>query len=132
MVPKLWTNHPNFFMVYFTTAVIFHLGLGLTQLVEQDRYNNPSLSKVYDVLPVGAWGIGSLIVVAFMVLGFWYKFELWGWLGLGLGLFICLSRGLLIEISQASGGGIFVWGSFAIFHLSQLSEPPVNPLTAKE
>lgn len=132
MIPKLWKQHPNFFVVYFITAVSLHLGLGITQFTDQERYSNPVFQKMFKIMPVDAWAWGSLLVFGLMTVGAYYQFHIWGRIGLGLGLFLCLARGLLIELGPGSGAGIFVWLTVAGLHFAQLSEPPINPLTQKE
>lgn len=132
MIPNLWKRHPNFFIVYFVTATVLHLGLGLTQLLDKERYMNAAFVRMYDVMPLYAWAWLSLTVFAMMTLGAYYKFSTWGRLGLSLGFFICLCRGLLIELGPGSGGGLFVWVPLAVFHFAQVSEPTINPMTAKD
>lgn len=132
MMPALWKKHPNFFIVYFFTATLLHLGMGVTQILSDERYFNPSLVRVYDVFPIHVWGWASLLVFALMFVGAYTNFALWGRLGLGIGFFLCLARGLLIEVAAVSGAGIFVWGTIAAVHFTQLAEPQFNPITARE
>lgn len=131
LTPRLWMNHPNFFMTYFVTATILHLGLSLTQILDKERYYNSAFSKVYELMSIEAWALCSFLVFLFMTIGAYRKFYFWGRIGLCLGLFICLCRGLLIELGPGSGGGLFVWIPLAVFHFAQLSEPPINPLTKR-
>ena len=131
LIPKLWYDHPNFFIGYFPTATILHLGLAITQVYEKDRYMNSAFSKVYEAMPMNLWAFLSFFAFLFMTIGAYYKFVFWGRLGLGVGMFICLARGFLIELSPGSGAGLLIWLPLAAFHFSQLSEPPVNPLTKK-
>lgn len=131
-IPKLWRTHPNFFIIYFATACILHLGMGISQLTDAERYSNPAFAKVYEVQPTTVWGVASLAVWLLMTIGAYRNFTCWGRLGLSIGFFLCLSRGLLIELGPGSGGGLFVWIPLAICHYVQLAEPTINPLTAKE
>lgn len=132
MIPRLWKTHPSFFLSYIAIAMILHLGLGVTQIVDVERYFNPAFVHLYEIQPAHVWGWASVVACGLMVVGLYHKFHLWGRLGLCFGLFLCLSRGLLIELGPGSGGGIFVWLAFSIVQFAQLSEPTVNPLTAKE
>lgn len=132
VIPQLWKTHPNFFIIYFATAVVLHIGMGLTHLVNPERYSNLAFAKVYEVAPRQIWGIAFLMVWLFMTIGAYRKFYFWGRLGLGLGLFLCLSRGLLIELGPGSGGGLFVWIPLAVIHYVLMAEPTLNPLNKKE
>jgi hypothetical protein len=132
LVPKLWKRHPNFFIIYFVTAVSLHLGLGLTQLVDKERYSNDAFLHLYQVAPVTVWALLSIGVFLLMTLGAYYRFDIFGRLGLAIGLFSCLARGFLIELGPASGGGLFVWFTVAALHFAQISEPTVNPMTARD
>lgn len=132
MVPKLWKQHPNFFIIYFVTATVLHLGLAYTQYHDKERYMNLAFSKMYEFMSLELWALCSFITWFIMMVGAYHKFHIWGRLGLGLGLFLCLSRGLLIELGPGSGGGMFVWFTVAALHYTQLSEPTHNPLTQRE
>lgn len=131
LIPKLWSKHPNFFVIYFATATCLHLGMAVSQLFYQDRFMTTTFVEVYGFLPIEIWAFLSFLVWIFMTLGAYYKFHIWGRLGLGIGLFICLARGMLMELGPQAGGGMFVWLTLSALHYTQLAEPPVNPLTEK-
>lgn len=131
MIPRLWIKHPNFFIVYFVTATILHGGLAITQMYDKERYMNTAFIRMYDLMPLKAWAACSFVAFVLMTIGAYHRFSLWGRFGLGLGLFLCLARGLLIELGPGSGGGLFVWIPLAAFHFAQLSEPQNNPLTER-
>lgn len=131
VAPDLWSQHPNFFLVYFATAVGLHLGIGLTQLIDQERFKVSTFERLYSVLPIEIWGFVSIGVWVLMTIGAYHNFARYGRLGLSVGLFVCIARGLLMEFSSASSGGLFVWCTLAVFHYAQLAEPQSNPLTEK-
>lgn len=131
-LPRLSKTHPNFFVIFFALAVVFHLGMGLAQVLTPDRYFIASLERVYDVAPIRAWGCLNLVCFALMTIGAYWRFDVFARIGLGLGCFFCLSRGLLIELGPGGpGGGLLVWVPMAVQHWVQMSEPQSNPLTAR-
>lgn len=131
--PRLARTHPNFFLIFFVIAVVFHLGIGMSQLLTPERYLNPSLVEVYRFAPVQAWGATSVLCWALMTVGAYRRFDIFARLGIAIGFFLCLSRGLLIELGPGGvGGGLFVWIPMAAQHWVQMAEPQANPLTAKE
>lgn len=133
VVPRLWRSHPNFFIIYAVIAVVFHLGIGVTSFAMQDRYAAPSLDLVHQVAPLEVWGALHLAVFVLLTVGAYHRFDLFGRVGLALGFVLCLSRGMLIELSaHAPGAAIFVWVPMAVQHWVQMAEPQANPLTSKE
>lgn len=127
--PPLFRSHPNFFIIFFTIGVVFHFGIGLSQVLAPERYDTPALELVR---PIQLWGAAHLLCWALMAIGAYRWFHLYARLGLALGFFLCLTRGLLIELSGvAPGGGLFVWVPMAVQHFVQMAEPQTNPLTAK-
>lgn len=130
MFPKLARSHPNFFVIYVATA-FFHLAMAVMNIVTPERFNAPSLDKVYWFAPRGVWIGGSLLVWLLMTLGVYWRFIL-GRFGLIIGMTMMLLRGVLIELSgNAPGVGLLAWGLIAVLHYSQLAEPQSNPKTAR-
>lgn len=106
--------------------------MACSQYIDAEGYTNIAFAKLYNTAPVFVWATLSLIVFGLMTVGAYYKFHIYGRIGLSLGLFVCLSRGLLIQLAPKSGGAFFVWFTLSVLHFAQLSEPSTNPLTAKE
>ena len=131
LLPPLRYSHPNFFVVYAATA-FFHLVFGLMHWLEPGRFAGPVYELCYWVMPVKAWGTASVLVWLLMTLGVFWSFT-YARIGLAVGFFLTLSRGLLIEMAdpEAIGAGLLAWGLIAMQHLSQLREPPANPLSAR-
>lgn len=132
--PHLWRTHPNFFIIFATMSVVFHFGMGASQILDPDRYTNvPSLTLVNDVAPFQEWGAAHLVVGALMLAGLVKHFTLFARAGLAIGVVLCLARGLLIEMAPGdAGGGLFVWIPMAVQHYVMSAEPTQNPITARE
>lgn len=132
--PRLWYMHRNFFVIFFTMALVFHLGFGLSMIIDPDRYRDvPSLVRVNDVASFQEWGAMHVFVWALMTVGAYRNFALFARVGLAIGVVLCLARGLLIELAPgAAGGGLFVWFPMAMQHYVMSAEPQENPLTTRQ
>lgn len=130
--PRLFWTHRNFAIGLLGLAVIFDFGVGVTQFTNPDRYAAPSLDKVYELAPRIVWGAAFLLAFVLIVAGVYTRFSL-ARAGLALTVFLCVTRGLLIELSNENpGAGIFVWAAFAVWAFTMASEPQANPLTARQ
>lgn len=128
LLPSLARTHPNFFFIYAATAA-FHLAIGYQQMSAPERYTSASFAKVIEVAPMASWGFAHLCVFGLLLVGAYSAFTV-GRVGLAAGLFLCLSRGLLLEAADApAGSSLVIFLLIAALHYSQAAEPPVNPLT---
>lgn len=130
--PRLWYSHRNFAIGYFAVAII-HLLIGATSFLAKSRYTAPSLDLVFEVAPLVVWGVAHLVVWALMTVGAYHRFDVYGRLGLSIGLSLALLRGMLVEFSSAPPGvGILLWAGFAVWQFTMTAEPQTNPLTARQ
>lgn len=129
--PRLWYMHRNFFIGYFAVAMI-HLAIGVTSFSAPERSDAKSLDLVFDLAPLAVWGVAHLIVWAFLTLGVYYRFDVYGRIGLAIGMAMALLRGMLIEASQhPPGTGLILWAGFAVWQFTMAAEPQTNPLTQR-
>jgi len=130
--PRLWYLHRNFFIAFFYVATFLHLGLAVLSFTNPERFEAKSLDLVYVVGPKWAWALLHGLAWLLMIIGAYHRFDRYARLGLALGMALCLSRGMLIELSAyPPGAGILAWGGFAVWQFTMLSEPQMNPLTAR-
>jgi len=117
-------------MIYFATAM-FHLGAGIQMMVSQESFSAPVFVKLIMAAPIQVWGVAHVMAWALLTVGAYYRFPI-GRLGLALGLFLIVAEGLLIEVAPGPAGrNLLFCGLVAALHLSQASEPPINPLTRR-
>lgn len=131
LLPKLQRNHPQFFFIFFATAM-FHLAVGIQMTIHPDAFNNPSFVEVARVAPIQAWGAAHIATWALFTLGSYWNFSV-ARVGLALGLVLVLARGALIELApNPAGSSLFIFLLIAALHYAQAAEPPINPLTRRE
>lgn len=130
-LPPLYKKHRNFFVAY-TGLAFFHLGISLMALLWPERYDSPIFSEVYRYIPMWLWAGKGFLIFVLMFVGIYRDDINLGRLGIGLGLFFSLARGVLIELGAAQpGSGLLVWGFVALIHYVQMAEPDHNPLTQR-
>jgi hypothetical protein len=125
LVPRLWRDHPNFFVIYAATAA-GHLWFAITGLLQQQRFAGDGYQFVTWVARPWVWGVAYLLVWVLLTLGAYWRWS-YGQAGLALALFLALSRGLLLELSGAAGFGIGPWFIIAACMYVQLAEPTIYP-----
>lgn len=135
---SLWLkkSHPNFFRIYIAT-LLFHIATGLTHLFAPLNYfTSSSLSLAFAIMPVRTWGVLFLTTGLLMAFGLKQESFLFSRWSLALGALLVMVRAVAVLATVFTGeiigiGGIWVWFLIVALHLSQISEPPVNPVTQK-
>lgn len=128
--PRLWRDHPQFFILFFATAM-FHLAIGVQLLVQPEVFDAPHYHQVKDLASTQAWGTVHLVVWALMTLGVYGNFS-HARVGLVAGMMVVMVRGLLIATGDYSAGtSVPIYGLIAVLHYTQAGEPPINPVTMR-
>lgn len=114
-------------MVVATTATAFmHLAFGLSHFIQPERYDDPAFLEVYRYLPEEVWGVKGILIWGLMTYGAYRNRWTVAKVGLGIGMFFALLRGLMLELTGldgAIGAGAIVWVWIAVIHYVQIAEP---------
>lgn len=114
-------------MVVATTATAFmHLAFGVSHFVQPERYHDPAFTEVYRYIPEWAWGAKGILIWCLMTYGAYTSRWTVAKVGLGIGLFFALLRGVTLELAGlngAIGAGAIVWVWIAVIHYVQIAEP---------
>ena len=131
---KLHQSHPNFWII-FTATWIFHVWMGLEQLLMGDEaFTAAATNYVYQVIPRPCWGWANLIVGVGLVLSSYRRFTHWTRVFLAVGMSLATARFLMIVWGRffdglQAGISLPLWFLVAALHLAQTMEPPINPAT---
>lgn len=123
LLPPLHRRHPN--MVVSVTATAFmHLAFGISHILQPERYTDPSFDATFRYLPEWLWGVKGIIIWLLMTYGAYRNRWICAKVGLGIGMFFALVRGVTLEIGGGEpGAGLIIWGWVAVVHYVQIAEP---------
>lgn len=134
--PWLPRSHPNFFMIY-TATMIFHLWCAINGVFGPDRWWAFPVYKYTNMLMAPeAWAAWNWLAACGMFFGLHFRTFSWSRLALGIGSAWCWTRVLLFAADWRTegadvGNAVPVYLLVAVLHISQILEPPVNPMNQR-